>query len=84
MFVHRDSSNVVDLYWDGVHLGSISISGDLEDCANNGFETGVQAYGGDSYANYWAGKIDDVRMYDIALTDAEVAAIYGSGSGDWP
>ena len=34
-----------------------------------------------SETNYWAGLIDDVKIYDYALSESEVARLYDTGSG---
>ena len=83
MLVHRDSANGVELYWNGSSLGTVTVTSDLQDITNNGFHVGVQWYSGGSVANYWAGNIDDIRLYNVALSDSEVAEIYNSGDGDW-
>jgi len=35
----------------------------------------------EDYANWFNGLIDDVRIYDRALTDTEIRRLYGSGGG---
>lgn len=30
---------------------------------------------------WWSGGIDDLRIYDRQLADAEIAALYGDGNG---
>ena len=38
--------------------------------------------GGTIFNDYLAGETDDIRIYDVALTDGDVASIYNSGLGD--
>ncbi|HUW60696.1 MAG TPA: M56 family metallopeptidase [Candidatus Bathyarchaeia archaeon] len=40
--------------------------------------------GGDSPEQYFGGDIDEVRIYNRALSDDEIAALYGPGAADQP
>lgn len=84
-FVHNATSNTAHLFYDGSELGSgTAIAHDLENLKDDGFTIGVQSYGTASRANYWAGTVDDVRLYNGVLTASDFADVYNSGSGDWP
>jgi hypothetical protein len=76
-YVQTWDGSDLTLYVDGDEKGSLSApsvqSGDMV------FSTGK--YTSPAYA--LNGKVDDIRIYKVALTDIEVAAAYGSGAGDW-
>lgn len=43
----------------------------------------VQVGGWDNHSNQWFnGMVDDVRVYDVALTDEEVSTIFNNGDGE--
>ena len=65
------------LYIDGVQQGATvtSFTGDLEYGGNN---PAIGAYT-PTGAGYWLGKIDDVRVYNRALTAGEVQQLYSMG-----
>ena len=81
MFVHDAAANTIQLYYDGAALGSTGATGgnDLDD-QENGFRVGTAAVSG----GWFNGLIDDVRVYDTALSSANADALYNSGNGDWP
>ena len=70
----RDGSNL-HMYVDGVleNTGSISDS----DYSNNSPIT-IGAYNSGDY--YFSGSIDDVRIYNRALTSTDIQALYNSGT----
>ncbi|UCD37282.1 MAG: VCBS repeat-containing protein [Fidelibacterota bacterium] len=69
------SSREVRIYIDGVPDRTITLSAELT-LANDLF------IGGDGYNdNYFAGRIDDIRIYNRALSIAEIQALYQEG--DW-
>ena len=83
-FVHDDSASTIQFYFDGSTVGSttaIAGGNDLEDASVSGLSVGAQ--GTTSPIREWAGLLDDIRIYNVALTDANVASIYNSGDGDW-
>jgi hypothetical protein len=66
------------VYINGVVHASVAYTGGMT------VPTGIDVWVGRlAHADdlYWDGKIDDVRLYDCALTAAEIAAIYNNGSG---
>jgi len=71
-----DASNGMELYLDGSSEGSNSIT--LTPNSVNGENTiGIQ--GDDQTSKPFNGVIDDVRIYDKALTDAEVSNLFNTG-----
>ncbi len=77
--VYTASAEEVVLYYDGSSVGTVDVgSATIDDWADNGFWIGR-----DRSSFYWKGKIDDVRIYDVALSNTEVGDIYNSGDGDW-
>ena len=63
------------LYLDGVEVGSRSKSGPLD---TNG-AVGAWIGGNPDGSRYWDGAIDDVRIYDRALSASEIAALHADG-----
>jgi tRNA(His) guanylyltransferase len=64
-------------YWtNGTQTGSTTVSG------NTTASTGLLAIGGHSFwgGEWFAGKIDDVRIYSAALTGAQIQTAMGSGT----
>lgn len=70
------SSQEISLYGDGVLIGSAS-SISAVDSVSNGipFQIGAR----NSAGAFYTGKIDDVRVYNRALTAQEIKDIYNSG-----
>jgi hypothetical protein len=63
-------------YWtNGLQTGSTTVSG------NTTASTGVLAIGGHSFwgGEWFAGKIDDVRIYSAALTGAQISTAMSAG-----
>ena len=86
-FVHNATSNTAHLFYDGSELGSGTATGgnDLENIKDMGFAIGVQSWSTTPLnANFWAGQIDDVRLYNAVLAASDFSDIYNSGDGDWP
>ena len=80
-----DGTYTTKFYWDGAEKSPTRVAGTgsagtWSDAMNTG--DGWQVLQDRSYGDL-VGKIDDLRIYDIALSDAEVADIYNSGDGDW-
>jgi prepilin-type N-terminal cleavage/methylation domain-containing protein len=75
VWVINKSSNTTALYVDGV----LDVSGSL-----SGFTTNTQAISAIGYDTFWGGtdyfpgSIDDVRIYNRALSAAEIVALYDS------
>jgi hypothetical protein len=66
------NGNTFRLYFNGVELKSTSLSGTLADASGSPWAIGSR--GGDS--QFFDGRITDVRIYDHALTPAEVQYLY--------
>lgn len=70
-----DDNNSITLYEDGSEVGTTSIgSRDL----GGTFRVGERSDGG----NHFDGPIDDVRVYNKALSSSEVSNLYNTGSID--
>lgn len=67
-----DGSNI-KVYVDGSHEASTAKTGGLTSSSRN-FRVGARHT--DAMGEYMNGSIDDVRIYDRALSDAEVLSIY--------
>ncbi|MCI0591228.1 MAG: LamG domain-containing protein, partial [Gammaproteobacteria bacterium] len=61
------------LYVDGVQVGSLKVSGNIQ------VTDGVLRIGGNSpWGEYFNGRIDEIRVYDRALTAAEIQSDMGT------
>jgi PKD repeat protein len=68
--------SVLRLYVNGVQVASRAVTAAIE------VSDGPMTIGGDlDYGQYWQGAIDNVRIYNRALTAAEIQTNMGSGSG---
>lgn len=73
----RYEHGVLDVYIDGVHSGtSSSGSGNLQTAT--GFHIGTYRGARDRWFN---GLIDDVRIYDRAISETEIKMLHGGGYG---
>lgn len=74
--VRDHASNEVRLYVDGQRVAAIPAGTD-------GISTGPLSLGRAKFAgqkgDFWAGSIDEVRGFDQALGDAEIASLYSGG-----
>ncbi|AWB28280.1 LamG-like jellyroll fold domain-containing protein [Halococcoides cellulosivorans] len=70
-----DGSEMV-LYQDGTQVASQSVSGSITDYDG---EHGLGIGASDDGLNSWSGSIDEPRIYDTALTSAEVSDLYRTG-----
>ena len=66
----RDSTNINHVYINGVEAGHAAGSGQINYDGNQFLRIG--AWGGGS--RYWTGSVDEVRVWDHALTAAEIVA----------
>ena len=69
---------IIKLYANGVMIGSTFKSGNLFD-SGSPFDIGGRAFDGFTDFNF-NGAVDEVEVFDRALSDAEIAAIYAAGS----
>lgn len=67
--VADDTGKTITIYVDGLAKGTTGYSGAL-------FDLGTELY---SIGQSFKGRLDDVRIFDRALTAAEVKAVYASG-----
>ena len=75
-FVGTYDGTTIRAYINGSLIQQTNLSGPMND-PNSPLNFG----GVSTYPYYWNGSLDDVRIYNRALTDAEVAQLYSSESG---
>ncbi|MBB3842028.1 hypothetical protein FHS57_006057 [Runella defluvii] len=69
------NANQFKVYVNGVLLSAVAINGNSATIPNTG--SGTVAIGRhEAWGSYFKGKLDDIRIYNRALTDAEVQSIY--------
>ena len=73
----RSSSNR-NLYIDGAYYGSISVAGEILSSNGNVIIGATDDYRIDKYN--FNGSIDDVRIYNYALTSEQIKQIYNGGA----
>jgi Concanavalin A-like lectin/glucanases superfamily len=71
-----DNANLFKLYVDGVLAASLTTTDSIS-YAGLGTNTVIGRQGNGGTANDFTGTIDDVRVYNYALTPLEVAELYG-------
>ena len=71
--ISRDANNLVKVYLDGSLLKSGTITTSV--AANSRLRLGTHSTGG----NYFVGDYDEVKIYDVALSDAEILREYNAG-----
>jgi hypothetical protein len=69
--------NNLSMYLDGVLAASNTISGTIN---TNSYQVWIGAQNRGSYSYYFNGNIDDVRMYDRALSPEQIYEIYANRS----
>ncbi|HEX2615463.1 MAG TPA: PQQ-dependent sugar dehydrogenase, partial [Nitrososphaera sp.] len=67
--------SVVKLYKNGMPLGSIPFNGTYEADPDVPIKVAMASF---NFANPWGGTIDELRIYNRALTDQEVNNMFGS------
>jgi hypothetical protein len=75
-FSFSDVTNELKIYIDGTLVNTTTIT-DSIDYSGLGTATVVGRHGGGAAIYDLDGRIDDVRIYNYALTQAEIAVIYG-------
>ncbi|MCU0916513.1 MAG: hypothetical protein MUC88_18400 [Planctomycetes bacterium] len=78
-WVYDDAANTLKLYMNGVLSTTAAVTQSI------GVSTQFFRIGSSSpnLANYWNGMVDDLRLYDHAISDAEIAdAMKGRGAGE--
>jgi hypothetical protein len=73
---YDDSANAVAVYVDGTLLQEETLSGMLADTGDGALNIGESLLGPDEWSD---GVIDELRLYNRALTAEEIAAIYCAG-----
>jgi len=63
------NGSTAEIYIDGSLVNSITISGNMYDCSDC-------RIGSTNNGRYYDGKIDDVRIYNRALSSSEIQALY--------
>jgi hypothetical protein len=74
-FLITDSNGTVSGYIDGIKDNAFNSS--YTRSTINSDRLWIASHAGSS-PNYWTGKLDDIRVYDYALSAAEVRALYNS------
>jgi len=79
--VFDNTAHTLTVYLDGVQDAQLSILGGSPD----GSSLQGVAIGGEPAENlrWFSGSIDDVRIYNAALSASDIAAIYNGGRGDF-
>lgn len=72
------STKKMTAYIDGLSVGSGNTTGTLSD---SGYGTIGAVYSFGSYTAFWPGTLDDVRVYNRALSASEVYNLYKSTGG---
>jgi concanavalin A-like lectin/glucanase superfamily protein len=62
---------VLRMYVNGVQVGTLNAPGNIATTAGGALEIGGDALWGE----FWSGAIDDVRIYNRALSAAEITAL---------
>ncbi len=73
-----DTSKTVSLYVDGQLAGTNSYTGTLRDYGTTPYYIGTSNHDASAYNWFFDGFIDDVRVFDQALSDTEVANLYNN------
>jgi len=80
--------SIARLYWDGTEIATEAISGTLNSTPSVPLRIG-HVYGASAHNLYFNGLIDEVRIYDRALSADEVQQLYGEDTywqvdtGNW-
>ncbi|MCW8131075.1 MAG: LamG domain-containing protein, partial [Planctomycetota bacterium] len=72
--VGRYNGSTVQLFVDGALAGSVNATGNIQ-TTNDHLIIGAKRLGA-PYGDYFRGQIDDVRIYNRGISDAEVAELY--------
>jgi hypothetical protein len=73
------SGGVLTAYLDGVVQGTPVAIGNI---ANGGQQNAIGAFNSGTPAGYFSGDIDQVRIFNKALSAAEISKLYGNGAGE--
>jgi hypothetical protein len=83
-FVYDDASKTATLYRDGVQFDkktneTIAFDGKASELVVGGFQEAVNivdTYGNNSWMSGWPGALDNIRLYNTALSASDVQALY--------
>jgi len=75
-FIHTKDEGV-KIYVNGQQVGSLNATGAIAS-STNPVIIGADNYKGQRIWRFFKGKIDDVRIYNRALTDAEIQSLYNA------
>ena len=78
--VFDDQSDLMTVFVNGLADGSMVSSGTPDSSSSFGVSIGANDPEGN---RYFDGSIDDVRIYNAALSYTDIAAIYNAGAGDY-
>ena len=74
----KDAGSTGYVYQDGIQSGSVALSGVTYTAELSNFTLGRRP---DSTANFLNGQLDDIRIYNRALTPSEISLLYTGGRG---
>ena len=74
--VFDDAANTLDLYVNGLKTSPVSLNGSI---ANTSLNLHLGNYDSSPDAGYLAGSLDDARVYNRALSPAEIMQLYRMG-----
>lgn len=77
----HDGSEYLSIYINGSYVTRTATAGVTPSTAANNFRIGDDDRTSEANGLLWSGAIDDVRIYNTALTAAQISAIYNGGSG---
>lgn len=66
--------NKIKLYLDGEVVNQFNYSENIED--GNDLIIGASKNDNDDFVYFWKGSVDDIRIYDYAISDDDVEALY--------
>ncbi|MFH1193616.1 MAG: LamG domain-containing protein [bacterium] len=76
--ITRGSATGAKLFIDGVQVGTSQSTSLVQNSLTNATNLAIGRQGGDIASGYFNGAIDDVRIYNYALSAQEVANLYSS------
>jgi len=68
--------NTVKNYYDGIYLNSYNYSGLIDSCLNSNLRFGYNHNLNNNNGSPWNGKIDDIGIWNRALTQQEISDLY--------
>ncbi|NTU46678.1 DUF2341 domain-containing protein [Candidatus Roizmanbacteria bacterium] len=74
------SNNSASIYVNGVYDSQLAFSSGLPAVSTQNLRIGVRSDGSGTLSNYFIGSIDEVKLYNYALTAEDIKADYNRGS----